>query len=509
MIHLAVVLLLFIFEIVAVISIARLKMLPGVLVFLILLVFLIYTIVVFWFMFLRGFQRVTKRNAKRVAKKRRTIACVLALVMILGCVVITSATGKAYKALQSVQVSEEVIENTAITRAVYVRTYDMAQTLEDAKDYRFGKLIHFDDENTKQAVDAIEAQIGSINTIDYSSVFDLANAFLSGELDAAILSTNYISVLEGDSQFEQFTSMTRILAEVEIEGSGEELDSAGLLLNAEVEIAENGKLKPFTVYISGSDSRVNSMQNNRSDVNIMVVVNPQTHQVLLVNTPRDYYIPSTVEKGAMEKLSHAGVFGVKSSIESISTLYDEEINYYIQVSFGGLSGLVDAIGGVTVYSDVQFVLYEDVGTIYVGDNHLNGQLALAYARTRKNLEGGDLARGNHQMDIIKAVINKATSGTTIITNYASILESLNGLFIMNIPTPLMSALVKEQMADMSGWNVLSYSTFGEGGYGEVYSVPGTTVYILEPNTAAVEKATKLIDKVMAGEVLTQAQVDAM
>lgn len=500
---------LFVIELVAIIAIARLKMLPGVLVFLIVVVFLAYDCVTASYMFLRG-RKVTRKNARQMAKKRRIIACVLSLLMACGCVVVTSVVNDVYRTLQSLQASEKEQEPVAVTRAVYVRTYDKAQTLEETKTYRFGKLIHFDDENTQQAVDAIETQLGgTIQTTGYSSVFDMANALLSGELDALILNKDYVTVLEGESQFAEFTGMTRILTEVEIAGTGENLDSEGLLLNAEVDIAENGKIKPFVVYISGSDSRVNSMQNNRSDVNILVVVNPQTRQILLLNTPRDYYVPSTEVEGAMEKLSHAGVFGVNSSIGSLESLYDQEINYYVQVSFGGLEGLVDAIGGVTVYSDTAFTLYEDVGTIQVGENYLNGKLALAFARTRKGLEGGDLARGNHQMEIIKAVVDKATSGTTIINNYTAIMESLEGLFVMNVPQPLISALVKDQLANMTGWNIVSYSTYGTGGYGEVYSVPGTTVYIIEPDVAAVEKAAKMIDMVMDGETMTEEKMNAI
>ena len=500
----AVFLVLFVMQILTVVSIGRLKMLPGILMALIIVVFLVYDCIAAYFMFLRGMQKITKRNARRIIRKRRIIASVLVIIMVCGCAVVNRVTGDVYDTLQSLQASEQIQEeDTAVKRAVYVRTYDTAQTLEEAKDYNYGRLIHFDDENTQQAVEAIELRLGaSIHTKEYTSVFDMANALLSGELDAVILSSSYTSVLEGDTQFAEFTSMTRILEEVEIEGNGEELDGSGLLLNAEVDIAENGKLKPFVVYISGSDSRVNSMQNNRSDVNIVVVVNPRTKQVLMINTPRDFYIPSTVEDGKMEKLAHAGVFGVKASIKSLEQLYDVEIPYYVQMSFGGMTGIVDAIGGVTVYSDEEFVLYENVGTIKKGENHLNGKLALAYARTRKGVEGGDLGRGNHQMDIIRAVIDKATSGTTILTNYAAIMQSVEGLFVMNIPNQLISALVREQMADMTGWNIASFSTYGEGGYGEVHSVPGTTVYIIEPNMASVEKATKLIDMALNDEIIT-------
>lgn len=493
---------LFITQVVAVVSILRLDMLPGILEALIILLFLAYDGVVAYFMFLRS-RKATKRNAKRIARRRRIIACVLAVVMICGSSVITTVAGDVYKTLQAVQVSDEPKE-TKVTRTVFVRTYDAAQTLEDAKDYEYGIVIHFDDENTRQAVTAIETQLGStIKTVGFSSVFEMADSLLNGELDAMILSSGYLSILEGDSRYSSFSSLTRVLTDVEIKGNGEELDGEGLLLNAEADIAENGKLKPFVLYISGSDSRVNSMHNNRSDVNILVVVHPENRQILLVNTPRDYFVPSTEQDGAMEKLSHAGVFGVEASIGSLEALYDTEVDYYVQASFGGVEGLVDAIGGVTVYSDEEFVLYEDVGTIHEGENFLDGKLALAYARTRKGVEGGDLGRGNHQMEIIEAIVNKATSGTTIINNYSAIMESVEGLFVMNIPQQLISALIKEQLADMSGWNITMFTAYGEGGYGEVYSVQGDSVYVIYPDEAAVQKATKLIGMVLEGQILTE------
>ena len=170
---------------------------------------------------------------------------------------------------------------------------------------------------------------------------------------------------------------------------------------------------------------------------------------------------------------------------------------------------MDAVGGVTVYSDEEFVLYEHVGVIYQGENYLNGKLALAYARTRKGVEGGDLGRGNHQMEIIEAIVNKATSGTTIINNYSAIMESVDGLFIMNIPQQLISALIKEQLADMSGWNITMFSTCGEGGYGDVYSAQGYSVYILIPDEASVAKASKLIDMTLEGEILTDEVVNSI
>lgn len=497
-------LLMFIVQITAVVAVCRLGMLPGILIALIILIFLAYDCLVGYYMFLRG-KKVPRKMAKKVARKRRLIACVLALVMFCGCVVITTVANDVRKTFEAAQAAAQVEpESTAVTRSVYVRSYDAAQELADAKDYSFGILTGYDEECTQQAVAAIETELGTqINTKSYLSVFEMANALMSGNLDAMILKSGFISILEADERYEMFSDNTRVLAEVEIEGSEEELDGSGLLLNAEADIAENGKLKPFIMYVSGSDSREGILDGNtRSDVNILAVVNPETRQVLLLNTPRDYYVPMPLVEGAYDKLTHCGVYGISCSMKALAALYGHDVQYYAQLNFSGFTKLVDAIGGITVESDVAFTLYKNAGTIKVGENNLNGTEALAFARTRKGLDGGDYDRGNNQMKVIKAIIQKATTGTTIISNYSAIMESIDGMFVMNVPMSLISELVKRQLSDMSGWNIVSFSVKGEGANLECYSAPGELLYVVEPNEALVSKASTLIDKVFAGEILT-------
>lgn len=507
-IQLGLILLMLILQISAVVAVCRLGMLPTVLVILIVLVFLAYDCLVGYFMFLRG-KKVPRKMAKKVAYKRRLIASVLALVMILGSIVISTVANdvrKTFEAAQAAQQQKELeSQNQGVTRTVYVRSHDTAETLLDAKSHRFGILTGYDDECTQQAVAAIEAEVGGkINTQSYLSVFEMANALMAGELDAMILNSGYISILEADERYSMFSDNTRVLADVQIEGTGEELDGSGLLLNAEADIAENGKLKPFIMYISGSDSREGKLDGNtRSDVNILAVVNPETRQVLLLNTPRDFYVPMPRAEGTYDKLTHCGVYGISCSVKALAALYEHDVQYYAQINFQGLEELVDAIGGITVHSDVAFTLYEDVGKIKVGENNLNGKLALAFARTRKGLDGGDLARGNHQMEVIKAIVDKATSGTTIISNYAAIMESIDGMFVMNVPMSLIGEVMKRQLSDMSGWNIVSYSVKGEGGYYECYSAPGQQLYAIMPTESYVNKAKELIDLVMNGEILTE------
>jgi len=459
-----------------------------------------------YFMFLRG-KRVPRKMAKKVARKRRIIAAVLTLLMLVGCLVISRVANdvrKTFEAAQAAQQQEQrVEEDVGITRTVYIRTHDTAQSLTEAKDYRYGIITGYDDECTQQAVTAIETEIGQkINTQSYLSVFEMADALMSGKLDAMILKSGYISILEADDRYEMFSDNTRALADVEIEGTGEELDGSGLGMNAEANIAENGKLKPFIMYISGSDSRQGTLDGNtRSDVNILAVVNPETRQVLLLNTPRDYYVPVPMKDNAYDKLTHCGIYGISCSMGALGALYESDVQYYGQLNFQGFKKLVDAIGGITIKSDVAFTLYKNAGKIKVGENHLNGKEALAFARTRKGLDGGDLDRGKNQMKVIKAIIEQATSGTTIVTNYSAIMDSIDGMFVTNVPMSLIGEIVKKQLSDMSPWNIVSYSVKGEGDYLECYSAPGQKLYAINPSKTHVDKAKGLIQQVLNGEIL--------
>ena len=501
-------LLMLIVQISALVAIGRLGMVPGFLMFLLIVIFLGYDCLTGYFMFLRG-KKVPKKMAKKVSQKRKLTACILALVMIIGCMVVSTVANDVRKTIESVQAAPADVEaEVGVTRNVYVRSFDMAQTLADAKDYSFGILAGYDDECTKQAVDAIEAELGAaIQTKSYLSVFEMANDLMAGKLDAMILKNGFISILEGDSRYEMFSDNTRVLAEVQIEGSAQELDGSGLLLNAEGDIAENGKLKPFVMYISGSDSRQGTLDGNtRSDVNILAVVNPETRQVLLLNTPRDFYVPMPLVEGAYDKLTHCGVYGIKCSMGALAALYDCDVKYYAQLNFEGFEKLVDAIGGITVNSNVEFTLYRNAGKIKVGENNLDGKKALAFARTRKGLDGGDLDRGKNQMKVIKAIVDKATSGTTIVSNYSAIMQSIDGMFVMNIPSTLIGEVVKRQLSDMSGWNIMSFSVKGTSENLECYSAPGELLYAIKPGEKYISKASELIQSVLAGEILTEAMV---
>lgn len=396
--------------------------------------------------------------------------------------------------------------------SVYVKTEDPAESINDAADYRFAIVEGYDTERTQEAIDSIEEKLNKqLDITAYSDVQAMLEDFFSGDIGALILNSAYTTVLEDLDGYEDFSDQVRALHEVEITVQNNSLweqwkESFGGKVS---ETPKSGDITQdsFVVYISGSDTRNKKLVVGRSDVNILAIVNPKTKQVLLLNTPRDYYVANPAGNGAMDKLTHCGNFGIECSMEALANLYDVQVDYYAQINFTGFETLIDAIGGVTVYSDTAFSTVSGI-SFSKGENTLNGTQALAFARERKHLASGDNARGQNQMKVIKAVINKLTSGSTIISNYAGIMESLEGMFATSLSMSDISSLVKMQLADMAQWNILSYAVTGNGGSDITYSVPGQKLYVMYQDAALVSYASELIDRVIAGEILTEEDMTA-
>ena len=391
-----------------------------------------------------------------------------------------------------------------LTMAVYVRTDDPAQTIADAADYDFAVVQGYDEARTRQAVEAIETELGKTITVnEYAGARELLEAFFSGQSDAMILNSAYANLLEDLEGYEDFYSRVRILYEVNSSAWSAIFENVGEIIQGDKDAITD---EPFVVYISGSDTRDKKLSTSRSDVNILAVVNPKTKQVLLINTPRDYYVPNPASgSGAMDKLTHCGIYGIECSMQALGDLYGVEVDYYAQINFTGFETMIDAIGGVTVWSDVSFNTV-DGGHFDAGELHLDGAEALAFARERKNLPGGDNARGQNQMKVIRVVIDKMTSGTTILSNYSGIMESLEGMFATSLTADEISALVKMQLKDMAQWNISSYAVTGYDGSDVTYSMPGTNLYVMYQDEAMVAHGAALADRVIAGEILTDADM---
>lgn len=457
-------------------------------------------------------------------KLRRGFACVLTLIVVIGCALLTTVATDLYETMH--HIVDDPTDDT-VTRGIYLRADDPAQTLEDTRSYTFARVSGYDTAYTGAAIVSVERTLGTrIEVEEFNSIPDMVNALLGGDVDAIILNSAYVTILEEDVDHTGFSQKTRLLCQVETreEDIPKETDPTIPNVTEDPEltvpptmptvtlptIAEPDDITntPFVVYVSGNDMRGSNVQDGRSDVNILVIVNPETKQILLINTPRDYYVPNPAGWGRLDKLTHCGNDGIMNSIEAVSDLYGIRVDYYAHLNFSGFETLIDAIGGITVYSDVAFSSSSSYHYFEQGINELDGSAALAFARERYRLPGGDNARGQNQMKVIKAVINKMTTGTALITGYADILDSLGGMFRTNMTVEEISQLVKMQLNDMSAWAVSSYAVQGkgDGGYERTYSVPWEDLWVMYPDYDTVAHASLLIQKVVSGEPLTEADL---
>ncbi len=276
--------------------------------------------------------------------------------------------------------------------------------------------------------------------------------------------------------------------------------TSGLLTGAE---ANKITKEPFVIYLSGVDTRGELTENARSDVNILAAVNPVTKRVALVNTPRDYYV-DLAGTSSKDKLTHAGLYGVETSMETLGNLYGVNVDQYIRINFAGFISIIDALGGVDVYSDQAFTSvgspgYYDPTTFVEGWNHLDGKSALAFARERHAFASGDIQRGINQMKVIDAMLNKIKS-PALLMGFSKIMDAASDCFVTSFSQDQISALVRMQLSDFAEWDIESYTVTGtSSGSTKCYSAKGQKLYVMKPDDSSVSKAREMLASVLGGE----------
>lgn len=395
---------------------------------------------------------------------------------------------------------------TEITE-VRVMNDNPAASMGDTKGYTFGYIADADTKNTQSILDEISKSFGTIKSKGYDSMTALADALYDDEVDAILINQGYVDLLTEKDGYTDFRDQTRVLYTYT---TTHEVDP----------IVPNTSItkEPFVVYCSGIDARVDDISaKSRSDVNILAVVNPTTKQILLVNTPRDYYLP-LARNGELDKLTHAGLYGIDESMKVLGNLYGVQADYYVRVNFAGLVKIVDALGGVDIESDANFSCVPmetpDGNGDYTyqkysftkGINHVNGSQALAFARERKAFADGDNRRGQHQMTVIKAIVNKACS-SAVLTKYQELLKAASDAFITNMPYADISSLVQMQLGDMADWNITTYAVSGEGSTEYCYAL-GDKAWVMIKDSSKVNTAKNMIQQVINGEVPTTSSSDS-
>ena len=267
---------------------------------------------------------------------------------------------------------------------------------------------------------------------------------------------------------------------------------------------QNPEKEPFIVYLGGSDTRSGQLTKSRSDVNILAVVNPNTQQVLLVNTPRDYYVSNPAGNGAKDKLAHCGLYGLDNSKETLSRLYGLPVAYGAVINFKGFESLIDAIGGVTVYSEKAFTTTVGGYAIQKGENRLNGAQALAFARERSKLAGGDNARGENQMQVLAAMVRQLSAGN-VLGRWREILNSLEGMFTTDMSLQTIGRLLTSELDDLEDWELFSTAVTGTGGTDYNWSSKGNA-YVMYPDDS-VGRVASLMERVMAGQRIAAENVN--
>ena len=318
---------------------------------------------------------------------------------------------------------------------------------------------------------------------DVASYQEAYDNLKSGKSKAMVLSGSYASLLE--SVDSNYASNLKTIYTYKIKkknnNSAKQVDS-----------------KVFNIYISCIDTYGSISTVSRSDVNIIMTVNMNTHKILLTTTPRDAYVK--IPGGGADqydKLTHAGIYGVETSEKTLENLYGIKIDYYARINFTSFLKLIDQLGGVTVHNDQAFTSLHGKFDFPVGDIQMNSEQALGFVRERYSLDGGDNDRGKNQEKVISAIVNKLASLKSV-SNFTSIVNNLQDSVQTNMSLDTINALANTQLDSGSKFTVTSQAVTGTGSTGQLtsYAMPNSSLYMMKLDDSSVESASQAIKNLM-------------
>lgn len=436
------------------------------------------------------------------------------------CVVISCVMGYGLYALSHVYGTvKEITQNADIVEteiAIMVLEESEAKEITDLHQFHIGYLTEEKTASVSDVCEEINGHVGGEVTYrEFEDVYDVVDALYDDAVSAIILDTAFVSMIEEMDGYTDFSLVTKIihsfqvidyikLVKEEAEPVTAVGEETGKDTTAEETIVKRDKSKQFVAYISGIDTTGNVNRKSRSDVNILAVVNTETKQVQLINTPRDYFVELPNSGGVKDKLTHAGIYGIENSIGALEMLYDVEVDYYVRLNFSGFKEIIDAVGGVDVYSEYAFTVSygppsAPVKHVFVqGMNHLDGENALVFARTRSQFTSGDVQRGKNQMALITGMINKIAS-SEILNSYTDVLKAIGDSFQTNMSSEEIYALVKMQLEDMKPWEIASYTVTGTGDSSTTFSSPSRKSYVMIPDEETVKTARELMQEILFTE----------
>lgn len=371
---------------------------------------------------------------------------------------------------------------------------DDLENLKYYSDATFITTMGIDQDNQRNALNEVKNLLDqqSLNVIDKDSVTDAVAALYQNEAQVLILNQDYVSMVTDQEKYANFASDTRVLytirltSDVSVATSDSELTS-----------------KPFSIFFGGNDQEGELSLSGRTDVDMVVTVNPTSHQILISSFPRDSLVPNPALNNSPDKLTHLGLSGLQNSMTELSSLLGTPINNYVLINFTTFRTIIDALDGVDVDNPYAFGFTFNSNVWFEqGNIHLDGDDALCYVRERYSLPDGDFGRTMHQQLVMKAIIAKLTS-SAVITKFDSLLTALKGTFLTNLTDSSIYALCQKQLEENTSWNVVNYHVLGTTGTSVCASSGSTPLSVVLPYANQISFIKSEIDKVEAGETITQ------
>lgn len=439
------------------------------------------------------------------------VGVVLLIIYLLGLLIFTKVSNKIIKVIEKIfllllsvvlMIGNGYIFNTTSTMdklsknddkiiySVVVKKESPIKELNALSSKTLGYSKVGNVEYQEETIKKIEDSVTNLTKQEANSYTQLADNLYKDQCDAILINESNRALI--NEKHPKFDEETRVIKQFKYDAK--KVNAKKVDVDSEA----------FNVFISGIDTYGALSTTSRSDVNIVASINPKTHQVLLIGIPRDFYVAQPCQGGAVDKLTHAGIYGVNGSIETIEDLLDCKINYYARVNFSTVTGIVDALGGIDVDSPNAFVTKKGGYQIKQGINHLNGDQTLGFVRERYSFKDGDRERSRNQMRAIEAMIKKCLS-PAIINNYNSVLNSFAQGVDTNMERSEMTSLIRAQLSDGKGWDVKKIQVSGSGST-QYSPANGFNSYVMIPNQATVDNAIKLLKKIDSGKEITDADV---
>lgn len=429
----------------------------------------------------------------------RTLSSIM---MVLICGIIGFGGFNIYKTsnmLKNITTSEGKVAN--IISVVTLKDSNI-EDLKGLRDKKVGVLNTLDRVGTDKCLEAIANENIMVTQTGFDGLIAEVAALYDHSVDAIILNEARRGSIADNEQYSNFDGETKVIYETTYY-----TDAAQSSAKKVNDVTQ----QPFTVLISGSDSRNGFAEVGRSDVNMVATVNPNTHTVLLTSIPRDYYVTTECDEGygcaqgQLDKLTHTGLHGVETTKKTIENLLGIEINYTLRVNFNSVVNLVDALGGIDIevpqgYAVESFWTNPNYG-VHEGLNHLNGEGALAFARERYAYTEGDFQRVKNQQTVLMAVANKALSPAMIV-NYSCLIDALGGALETDLSDEEIQALIHYQIDNGGNWTFITTTLDGTGST-EFCAELGDNAYVTIPNDASVQFARTQIQEVLEGQQVTQ------